>query len=62
MLARQDDKSAEKLRAEYLAYTAAEIDHCTGLHKHVWPGHSPRDVVSLESAQRRFDEPASGYF
>jgi hypothetical protein len=36
MLARQDDKSAEKLRAEYLAYTAAEIDYYTGLHKHVF--------------------------
>jgi len=33
MLARKDNESGEKLRAEYLAYTAAEIDYYTGLHK-----------------------------
>jgi hypothetical protein len=32
----RDDKSAEKLRAESLAYTAAEIDYYTDLHKHVF--------------------------
>jgi peptidoglycan/xylan/chitin deacetylase (PgdA/CDA1 family) len=36
MLARKDDESAVKLRAAYLAYTAAEIDYYTRLHKRVF--------------------------
>jgi peptidoglycan-N-acetylglucosamine deacetylase len=36
MLARKDAESAVKLRAAYLAYTAAEIDYYTRLHKQVF--------------------------
>jgi peptidoglycan/xylan/chitin deacetylase (PgdA/CDA1 family) len=36
MLATKDDQSAVKLRTEYLAYTAAEIDYYTSLHKQVF--------------------------
>lgn len=36
MLARKDEDSAVKLRADYLAYTAAEIDYYTHLHEQIF--------------------------
>jgi peptidoglycan/xylan/chitin deacetylase (PgdA/CDA1 family) len=46
MLASKDDTSAAKLRAEYLAYTSAEIDYSTALHKQIFGREIP-DVMLL---------------
>jgi peptidoglycan/xylan/chitin deacetylase (PgdA/CDA1 family) len=45
MLARKDEDSAEKLRAEYLAYTAIEIDYYTQLHKTIFGREIPHVMV-----------------
>jgi peptidoglycan/xylan/chitin deacetylase (PgdA/CDA1 family) len=45
MLARKDEDSAEKLRAEYLAYTAVEIDYYTQLHKTIFGREIPNVMV-----------------
>jgi peptidoglycan/xylan/chitin deacetylase (PgdA/CDA1 family) len=46
MLANKDDASAQKLRAEYIAYTESEIDYYSGLNKQVL-GYEPPHVMLL---------------
>lgn len=46
MLARKDGKSAERLRAEYLEYTSAEIDYYASLNSRVL-GYEPPQVMLL---------------
>ncbi len=48
MLAAKDAASAEKLRREYLAYTAAEVDYYAALHKQVF-GYEPPQVMLLHA-------------
>jgi peptidoglycan/xylan/chitin deacetylase (PgdA/CDA1 family) len=66
ILENKDGESAAKLRAEYLAYTATEIDYYTALHKRVFGREIPHvmlfHVISRQSAQRRSDGPPSRYF
>jgi peptidoglycan/xylan/chitin deacetylase (PgdA/CDA1 family) len=45
MLENNDDESAAKLRAEYLAYTATEIDYYTALHKQVFAREIPHVML-----------------
>ena len=45
MLAKKDDAQAVKLRAEYLAYTAVEIDYYASLHKQVLGREIPQVMV-----------------
>jgi peptidoglycan/xylan/chitin deacetylase (PgdA/CDA1 family) len=45
MLAKKDEVSAKKLRAEYLAYTAAEIDYYNDLHKQVFGREIPQVML-----------------
>jgi peptidoglycan/xylan/chitin deacetylase (PgdA/CDA1 family) len=45
MLARKDDVSARRLRAEYLAYTAVEIDYYNDLHKQVFGREIPQVML-----------------
>jgi peptidoglycan/xylan/chitin deacetylase (PgdA/CDA1 family) len=45
MLARNDGESAVKLRAEYLAYTAAKIDYYSRLHKQVFDRTIPHVML-----------------
>lgn len=45
MLARKDGPSVAKLRAAYLAYTAAEIDYYTRLHKQVFGREIPHVML-----------------
>ncbi len=45
MLARTDDGSAAKLRAEYLAYTAVEIDYYASLHKQLFGREIPQVML-----------------
>ncbi len=45
MLAKKDDASATKLRAEYLAYTAVEIDYYASLHEHVFGREIPQVML-----------------
>jgi peptidoglycan/xylan/chitin deacetylase (PgdA/CDA1 family) len=46
MLEKNDAASAKRLRAEYIAYTAAEIDYYSGLNKQVF-GYEPPHVMLL---------------
>jgi peptidoglycan-N-acetylglucosamine deacetylase len=45
MLAKKDDASAAKLRAEYLAYTAFEIDYYASLHAKVFGREIPQVML-----------------
>jgi peptidoglycan/xylan/chitin deacetylase (PgdA/CDA1 family) len=54
MLAKGDAASAQKLRAEYLAYTGIEIDYYAGLHKQVL-GYEPPHVMLLHDNQLNAD-------
>jgi peptidoglycan/xylan/chitin deacetylase (PgdA/CDA1 family) len=45
MLARKDDASGERLRAEYLAYTSTEIDYYSSLHKQVFGREIPQVML-----------------
>jgi len=45
MLARKEEAAAAKLRAEYLAYTAAEIDYYSQLHVHVFGREIPHVML-----------------
>jgi peptidoglycan/xylan/chitin deacetylase (PgdA/CDA1 family) len=45
ILAKKDDPEAAKLRAEYLAYTAVEIDYYASLHKHVFGREIPQVML-----------------
>src|SRR3984893_11727305 len=45
MLAKKDDARATKLRAEYLAYTATEIDYYASLHKQVFGREIPQVML-----------------
>ena len=45
-LLRKDNASAERLRSEYLSYTATEIDYYSGLNKQVF-GYEPPHVMLL---------------
>jgi peptidoglycan/xylan/chitin deacetylase (PgdA/CDA1 family) len=45
MLARHDEDSARKLRAEYLGYTAVEVDYYDGLHKQVFGREIPQVML-----------------
>src|SRR5712692_4443589 len=45
MLAKKDDASAAKLRAEYLAYTAVEINYYASLHKQVFGREIPQVIL-----------------
>lgn len=45
MLAKKDDASATKLRAEYLAYTAVEIDYYASLHKQLFGREIPQVML-----------------
>ena len=48
MLARKDAASLGKLRAEYLSYTASEIDYYSALHRQVF-GHEIPHVMLLHA-------------
>jgi peptidoglycan/xylan/chitin deacetylase (PgdA/CDA1 family) len=50
MLAKHDDTSIAKLRAEYLAYTSAEIDYYAALNKQVL-GYEPPEIMLLHANQ-----------
>jgi peptidoglycan/xylan/chitin deacetylase (PgdA/CDA1 family) len=54
MLAKHDDASIVKLRAAYLAYTAAEIDYYSGLNKQVL-GYEPPEIMLLHANQLNAD-------
>ncbi len=45
MLAKKDDAQAVKLRAEYLAYAAVEIDYYASLHKQIFGREIPQVMV-----------------
>lgn len=50
MLARHDDASIAKLRADYLAYTSTEIDYYAALNKRVL-GYEPPEIMLLHDNQ-----------
>ena len=54
MLAKHDDAAAEKLRREYLAYTAAEIDYYAALNKRVL-NYEPPEVMLIHDNQLNAD-------
>ena len=54
MQARRDTTSQAKLRTEYLAYTATEIDYYESLHKQVF-GHGIPQVMLLHANQLNAD-------
>ena len=54
MLARHDDTSAARLRAEYLAFTAAQIDYFDGLNKQVL-GYDPPQIMLIHDNQLNAD-------
>lgn len=45
MLSNNDEASATELRAAYLAYTSAEIDYYTGLHKQIFGREIPHVML-----------------
>jgi hypothetical protein len=45
MLAKKDDAQAAKLRAEYLAYTAVEIDYYASLHRQIFGREIPQVML-----------------
>src|SRR5262249_55670999 len=54
MLSRKDNTSAERLRAEYLAYTSSEIDYYSDLNKKVL-GYEPPQVMLLHANRLNAD-------
>ena len=54
MLARHDDAGIAKLKAEYLAYTSAEIDYYAALSKQVL-GYEPPEIMLLHDNQLNAD-------
>lgn len=54
MLAKHDDASLAKLRAEYLAYTSAEIDYYAALNKQVL-GYEPPEIMLIHDNQLNAD-------
>ena len=54
MRAKQDDASAARLRAEYLAYTAVEIDYYVSLHEQVFDREIPQ-VMQLHANRLNAD-------
>lgn len=54
MLAKKDTASADRLRAEYLAYTNAEIDYYSALNKQVL-GYEPPHVMLLHANRLNAD-------
>jgi peptidoglycan/xylan/chitin deacetylase (PgdA/CDA1 family) len=54
MLARHDRASATRLRAEYLAFTSAQIDYFAGLNTQVL-GHEPPEIMLLHDNQLNAD-------
>ena len=54
MLAKNDGESAQKLRAEYLAYTSTEIDYYAALNKQVF-GYEPPQVMLLHDNRLNAD-------
>ena len=48
MLAKKDPVTAERLRSEYLAYTATEIDYYSGLNNQVF-GYEPPHIMLLHA-------------
>jgi len=50
MLAKHDDAGIAKLKAEYLAYTSAEIDYYAALNKQVL-GYEPPEIMLLHDNQ-----------
>ncbi len=54
MLAKHDDASTAKLRADYLAYTSAEIDYYAALNKRVL-GYEPPEIMLLHDNQLNAD-------
>ncbi len=53
-LAHKDEKTAKKLRLEYLAYTSSEIDYYASLNKQVL-GHEPPQVMLLHDNRLNAD-------
>jgi peptidoglycan/xylan/chitin deacetylase (PgdA/CDA1 family) len=54
ILAKSDEESARKLRAEYLAYTSAEVDYYAALNKQVF-GYEPPQVMLLHDNRLNAD-------
>jgi peptidoglycan/xylan/chitin deacetylase (PgdA/CDA1 family) len=54
MLARHDERSVQKLRLEYISYTAAEIDYYAQLSKQVF-GYEPPQVMVLHDNRLNAD-------
>ena len=54
MLAHHDEDNLQKLRAEYLAYTGAEIDYYSALNKQVF-GYEPPHVMLLHDNRLNAD-------
>jgi peptidoglycan/xylan/chitin deacetylase (PgdA/CDA1 family) len=54
MLAKNDPENAQKLRAEYLAYTSVEIDYYAALNKQVF-GYEPPQVMLLHDNRLNAD-------
>jgi len=54
MLARHDKASAARLRADYLAFTDAQVDYFNRLNKQVW-GYDPPQIMLLHDNQLNAD-------
>jgi peptidoglycan/xylan/chitin deacetylase (PgdA/CDA1 family) len=54
MLARKDRASAARLRADYLAFTSAQIDYFQKLNKHVL-GYEPPEIMLIHDNQLNAD-------
>jgi peptidoglycan/xylan/chitin deacetylase (PgdA/CDA1 family) len=54
MLATHDDRAAQNLRLEYLAYTSVEIDYYAGLNKQVF-GYEPPQVMLVHDNRLNAD-------
>jgi peptidoglycan/xylan/chitin deacetylase (PgdA/CDA1 family) len=54
MLARHDEASAARLRADYLAFTGAQIDYFIGLDRQVW-GYEPPQIMLLHDNRLNAD-------
>jgi peptidoglycan/xylan/chitin deacetylase (PgdA/CDA1 family) len=54
MLTRHDDASAARLRADYLAFSAEQIDYFVGLGRQVW-GHDAPQIMLIHDNQLNAD-------
>ena len=54
MLARGDNASAARLRTDYLAFTAAQIDYFASLNRQVW-GYEPPEIMLIHDNQLNAD-------